>query len=477
MEGTRSSGHRAPCGGRLPRTLKDLANSIRFRVGVHHGRSEVRPAVRGGGARPHRGVGTLVVASLLAGIVGSSCSSAAGGKANSKSTLVLADFVAFSGPDASFGPEGDAGCLPAVKLINAAGGVLGHHLACLPFDTKGDPVDAVPLARQLLSADPNVVAILGESGDEASATVPIFNAAQLTIDASTGQPAFDHTTDKYFWRNVPADDAQGYAMAAAVKKLGYTRVATVFGESTSASGSQPTAIRGLQELGITIVANQTLALDQLSYRSEVEQLIAAKPQAIVTETDPQTAATYLAELTQLGTLPAIIVDAAGVQPPYVKAVGGAIGQTAMASKTSIILAYAPTNAPAYKVFTQALFTTKAVGNASLWSGDLYSAANYDMVNVIALAMIEAHSTSSTVYNDYILKVTAPSPGAVIVGTFAAGVAALRGGKKIEYVGATGPILFNKYHSSQNEYSIQRYKGNGEIVEQVIPASSVDALAK
>jgi hypothetical protein len=33
---------------------------------------------------------------------------------------------------------------------------------------------------------------------------------------------------------------------------------------------------------------------------EVEQLIAAKPQVIYTETSPQTNATYLAELQQLG---------------------------------------------------------------------------------------------------------------------------------------------------------------------------------
>ena len=92
-------------------------------------------------------------------------------------------------------------------------------------------------------------------------------------------------------------------MAAAAKKLGFTKVATLFGNDTSAQGSAPSAIAGVKRLHLNLVASQTLAIGQPSYRSEAQQLGSANPQAIITEADPQTSATYFAELSQLGHIP------------------------------------------------------------------------------------------------------------------------------------------------------------------------------
>ena len=45
------------------------------------------------------------------------------------------------------------------------------------------------------------------------------------------------------------------------------------------------------------------------------------------------------------------------------------------------------------------------------------------------------------------------PGAVVVHTFAVGVAALQAGKKIDYVGAAGVIDFNQWHNSGGGFEI------------------------
>ena len=59
------------------------------------------------------------------------------------------------GADAALGPAYFAACLPAVREINAAGGVLGHKLSCQQFDTRGEPADAVPAARQMIASPPS----------------------------------------------------------------------------------------------------------------------------------------------------------------------------------------------------------------------------------------------------------------------------------------------------------------------------------
>src|ERR1700731_3552632 len=66
-------------------------------------------------------------------------------------TLTFASFNPFTGPDASFGPEMDAGCIVASHLINKSGGVLGHQTTCITVDTRGDPADAEPAAQKMLA--------------------------------------------------------------------------------------------------------------------------------------------------------------------------------------------------------------------------------------------------------------------------------------------------------------------------------------
>ena len=90
------------------------------------------------------------------------CGSSGGAAA---STLVVGEFNPFTGPDAAFGPEMNGGCVPAIRLINADGGVLGHHMSCVQEDTRGDPADAVPAAQKMMATETALVGVLGPSSD------------------------------------------------------------------------------------------------------------------------------------------------------------------------------------------------------------------------------------------------------------------------------------------------------------------------
>src|SRR5216683_2049211 len=100
------------------------------------------------GSRPRlRVVVALAGLGLVAG-----CSSASSGAGSPAATglaspaksgsLVVASFAPFSGPDASYGPEGSSGMIAAIMDINAHGGVLGHKFVWANVDDRGDPADA-----------------------------------------------------------------------------------------------------------------------------------------------------------------------------------------------------------------------------------------------------------------------------------------------------------------------------------------------
>ena len=403
----------------------------------------------------------LVAAAAVLAVSAAACSSSQP-SAVTHSTLTVAAFNPFTGPDASFGPEMMAGCLTAAAEVNAAGGVLSNKVACSSVDTRGDPADAVTAAAKMLATTPHLLGVLGPSGDEADSTAPLINAAKIPMFADTGQASFDRTTLPYFWRMTPADDVQGAAMALYAKQKGYLRAAAVFGNDIGSQGSVPTLLKAYSALGGQIVLNQKIALNQASYQPEVEQLIAAKPQVIFTEASPQANATYFAELQQLGHLiPVVGSDATLSQTAWLSAMTAAIGKPALSKYFTGATPYAAASGPAWQVYNKYLVATAGVTKpASQWTDDPYSMVDYDGLMVMALAANAAKSTNPAVWNAYIPAVTTASPVAVVVHSYADGIAALKAGKKIDYVGATGIIVWDKWHNSTGEFEVQGYQPNG-----------------
>ena len=89
----------------------------------------------------------------------------------------------------------------------------------------------------------------------------------------------------------------------------------------------------------------------------------------------------------------------------------------------------------------------------------------------------AHSTSPAKYMPYIIKIGDGVAGATVVNSFAQGVAALKAGKQIQYVGAGGSIVFNQWHNSTGAFEAAKYlKGNPVIVGSV-SAAQIASLSR
>jgi branched-chain amino acid transport system substrate-binding protein len=87
---------------------------------------------------------------------------------------------------------------------------------------------------------------------------------------------------------------------------------------------------------------------------------------------------------------------------------------------------------------------------------------YDGINLAALAMIAAHSTSPGSYMPEIIKIGDGTAGATVVNSFAQGVAALKAGKSIRYEGPGGPTSFDAYHDSAGLFQIDTYSPTGAV---------------
>ena len=429
--------------------------------------------------RPALIIAMVAAVSAFVAVVATSSGSAAS-QTRAGNSITIADVAPFTGVDAALGPTYLVACDAASKAINTAGGVLGKQLNCKSVDTRGDPADAVPAVRQLFASTSNVALVIGLTSDEAAAVVPLINSNKTVAFGMTGQSEFDHLHFPYFYRLVPADLAESYAMVAIGKfRKHYKRVALAFGNDIGSQTFVGPAVSAVKKAGQQLVANETLDLKATTFRTEAAKIISSHPDVILTEALGPAEAAFLSEVKQQnnGKPIPVIGSSATISPDWYKSVSAAVGASAL---SKIFLAdnlVIDTAGPAYKAFKSAIFAEKGkVGNTGSFSTYLTAPGAvhlYDGINLAALAMVAAKSTDPSVYRAYLSKVAS---GTVVVHTFKQGVAALKQGKTVSYVGPGGPTKFNSFNESNGIFQIDTYTPAGQVkVVGNIPNSWMSAV--
>ena len=426
-------------------------------------------------ARQQTGHGRRLSAAAVALALGVAAAATSGAIAfapvSASSTLVIGDLAPFTGPDAALGGYYDASCLAATKAMNAEGGVLGHQLTCATFDTRGDPADAVPATNQMFATEPNLAMVIGCTSDEAASVVPIINSKKMVMFCMTGQSEFDHVHYPYFFRLVPPDLAESYAMVAIAKyDKHYKKIALAFGNDIGSQTFVHPAIAAIKKAGLKLSANVTLDLTASTFRTEAEEVVQSHPDVILTEALGSADATFLSEVKQLngGKMIPVIGTSATIDPSWFSSVAAAIGKSTLAKYYVADNLVTATSGPEYTPFADAMQSV-ASQVTSDDSGSLETLLSgpgavhlFDGMNLAALAMIMAKSTIPADYKNDILKIGDGVKGAVVVHSFAEGKAELAKGKAIRYVGPGGPTSFDSYHDSPGIFQYDGYKSNGAV---------------
>jgi branched-chain amino acid transport system substrate-binding protein len=399
-----------------------------------------------------------------------------GSSASGNSPLAIGILAPFTGQDAQLGPAYFAACLPAVREINAAGGVMGHQLSCKQFDTRGDPADAVPATRQMIASNSNLMMVIGCTSDEASSVMPVLEQSHVVAFCQTGQSEFNKSNFKYFHRLVPPDEYDAYAMVGIARQYdNYSRIALVFGNDIGSQTFVAPAMKAIQALGGTVTINQALALGQPSYRTEVQKLIQSNPEVIFTEALGSTDATYLAELKQQrGSMLPVIGTSATIDPVWFKAVSNAIGVDDLVKYYQADDTPADFSGPGYTEFkTNLMASASDFADAPKYVTRASTIHLYDGIIMTALAMDTAKSIDPKVYNPTVVKVGNGTGGAATVNTYKDGVSAINGGKSVRFVGAGGATKFDQWNNSQTGYIIAKYDAQGN--EQTVATLTQDQV--
>jgi len=385
----------------------------------------------------------------------------------------LGGVLALTGAQGAIGKViADAGRL-ALDQVNKAGGVKGCQVEFALRDDTSQPSVGVDAARYLVDVQ-KVSAIVGLVGSGTalavvnSVSVPnkVPTIACCAVTPTLTKMAQEGKTDGYFFRTIPTARTTALAHAQAVQDKGYKKTVIMYINNDFGIGVAPDAKKAIEKLGGKVVDMVAYNENQPSYRSEVNKALAAEPDSLVLVGLSQDGTIILREWFSLGGTPNVILHNTLRSMDVVKGIGERFLTKAVGIDNG--QASGPTAETFNKDFTAA-YNRPAVGPG------LHTM--YDAVAVTLLAMQAAPKLDGPSIRDALRAVQDPAGIEVGPGVegLKKGLDALKAGKKIRYVGATGAFRFDKSGDVTGPMLIWKLS-NGEIVtEKTITLDQMNAL--
>jgi branched-chain amino acid transport system substrate-binding protein len=336
----------------------------------------------------------------------------------------------------------------AAQSVNGAGGAAGRQFEVFAEDGQANPQAAVLAAKKLIEIN-KVQAILGTWASGVSlAVAPLTNDANIFLMSTSGAPALSvppANAKGLLYRFQGTNDRWGRAYFKAAEKEGFKRPATMALNNAAAISVTEGFRAAWEASGQKVVEKVVYEPNQASYRSELQKILAAKPDVIVM-------GSYLADLTillrewyQTGESMRFITPTYAANPELVKALGPEVVEGIISVDT-----VANENSPAFKVFDEVY--RKEMGQPG--STNSFAAMTWDMVTVLALAIEAANSVEIPAINSRIREVANP-PGQNVY-SFAEGKAALKSGK-INYDGASSVLDFDERGDVKPDFAIYLFE--------------------
>ena len=189
----------------------------------------------------------------------------------------------------------------AVAEINAAGGINGRMLELVVEDSKCNAQDAITAYTKLTDVD-GVKIILGTScsGAMLGAAPLAERDGVIMFSGLATNPDIAEAGD-YIFRTSLSDATVGVDTGNVLWADGIRRLATINESTDYAEGVRRTTAEHFQSLGGEIVAEERYASDTTDFRTQLEKLLGANPDALhVAAQSEFTGGTVLKQVRELG---------------------------------------------------------------------------------------------------------------------------------------------------------------------------------
>lgn len=408
----------------------------------------------------------VLMGALLAGACGGSSGGSAGGGSGSGGggssepagePILIGAVTPVTGAGSLYGGAMQKTMELAVKEVNEAGGVLGRPLRVYFEDGATDPDAGVRAAKKLIDVN-HVVAILGTwSSAVTLAVAPLAIEAGIIEMNTSGSPSISDLDDHGLVLRTHAHNVMfGKVAADAAVKRGYKTAALMVNNNPATIAIADQFTQNFERQGGQVVAKVQYNPEQTSYRSEIRQALAAKPDLVLLASYTPDAIVIVKEGFEEGAEVAWMGPGFALNQQFVDAVGAQLAENVI-----MIDPVPSVGSTAYKRLEE--LYRNATGNDVFEVP--YAVETFDQIELLALAIQKAGTTDGSAVAKALIEVSGP-PGTK-VSSFAEGLELLKNGEDIDYEGASSSIDFDDKGDVKADFGVfEIHDGKFEQVDTV-----------
>ena len=330
-----------------------------------------------------------------------------------------------TGAGGSYGPPMVKTLNAVAAEINAAGGVLGRRIELVHEDDETNPDAAVRAARKLIDVD-RVAAIIGTwASAVTTAVAPLCWENKVMLFSVSGADSITKLPHLgYIIRTQPNTYLQMTRLARFMADRGAKRVFFLAAQTPFAVDSYTRATEVLKSKGSETVGQVIYDPSKTSFRSEIDQALKSKPDALMLNAYTPDLTILLRELYRAG------FDGQKFALSY--AANAKMIESLPAEVSEGIVGMAPSPDVDSLAFTK----IKAVIGPD---PDPYSCQVFDHLSMVALAVAKAGTASGLAIHDSVRAIG--NPAGTKVTSAVEGLKLIAAGREVNYEGASGPCKF------------------------------------
>jgi branched-chain amino acid transport system substrate-binding protein len=368
--------------------------------------------------------------------------------------LKIGTALPVTGNLAFLGPPEEAGVLLAQADINAAAAGIDLEVV---FGDSGDTDNKAYETEIPRLLNEGVSAIVGAASSGVSFQFidqVTKEAGVIQISPANTSPNFtDYDDDGLYFRTAPSDVLQGEVLGNLLAADGHATVAMIVINDAYGTGLRDNATLAFEAAGGTVVATPSYNVGDTNFASQINEMLAEAPDAIVVLAFDETK-TIVPALIDAGFSNADLYFTDGNLADYSADFEPGLIE---GSKGTLPGPPSDTISDDYKTRANELWIANGGEELTSWA---YSTESYDAVVLLALAALSAGSSDPAAMAAKMSEVSGYTGGGTKCTTFAECAAIINGGGVADYDGLSGGIALNEA-GDPTETSIGIYQFDGD----------------
>ena len=273
-----------------------------------------------------------------------------------------------------------------VDAINKKGGIDGHPVELVVYDTTGEETATVMHMKKLIEKD-NVLAVAGSSRSGTTfAIIPIAEESEIPLVSCAASVRISKPVKKWVFQTPQTDVMAVEKIVEYLKKMNFSKVAIISVSNGFGKSGKAALEKILPENGIEIVGNEVYNPKPADLKAQIKNLQASNPQAVICWGTNPGPASLARNMKEMGVDIPLIMSHGVASKKFIELAGLSAEGIVLPAGKLLVAAQLPDSDPQKKALLEYAEMYEATYNEPV---STFGGHGWDAIQQIALAIDEA----------------------------------------------------------------------------------------